>query len=116
MTNNTLFWFSIVFLSLGVFFGCSPGGNNMTAQTSRSNEEMTPPITSAPDEPPQENGAIDYKNAKPIPMPSLPAPPSLENLPPPPSVGEGKSRPGSAPGSTGTGEENPEVVIPPNPS
>ena len=55
---------------------------------------------------------IDYKNAQPIPMPSLPDAAPLENLPAPSSPSEIRGRSGSAPGNRGTGEENPEIVIP----
>ena len=116
MTTNNPLWHSIVFSGLGVLIVCTLGIGMAMAQASKVDEEVSPPITSAPAEIPQGDDEIDYKNAKPIPMPSLPDPTSSENLPVPPSTGERKERSGNAPGCTGTGKKTPEVVIPPNPS
>lgn len=82
-------------------------------QLSLATEDSSSIITS--DEPltqPIGGDEIDYKNAQPIPMPSLPDTALLENLPAPSSPSEILGRPGSAPGNKGTGEESPEVVIP----
>jgi Trypsin len=59
------------------------------------------------------NGGIDYRNAKPMPLPSVPGPAPSETLPPRPFPGLMPGHRGSAPGSTGTGEENPWVLVPP---
>lgn len=115
MTNKFL-WRDLVFSGLRAFVACTLGISMVTAQTSVADEEVAPPITSAPSEIPQEDNGIDYKNAKPIPMPSLPDPTPVENLPASPSTGERKGHPGSAPGCTGTGKENPQTIIPLNPS
>lgn len=116
MTTSNLLWQYAICTGIGAFIVCILGVSMPMAQTSPTDEETAPPVTSAPPDIPQGDGGIDYKNAKPIPMPSLPDPTPLENLPTPPSTGESKGPPGSAPGCTGTGKKTPRVVIPPNPS
>jgi hypothetical protein len=70
---------------------------------------------SPPRENPQGNGGIDYKNAKPMPLPTVPGPPPSDTLPVLPSPGDRSRPPGSAPGSIGTGEQHPQVLMPAQP-
>ncbi len=83
------------------------------AQTNARDHRGNPPVTSAPAEDHRGRGEIDYENAQPMPMPSLPDPPPSDNLPIPPTGGGSLGQPGSAPGSYGTGEQNPRVLFPP---
>ncbi len=84
------------------------------AQTNVREHRGDPPVTSAPAEDPRGSGEIDYENAQPIPMPSLPDPPPSDNLPIPPTGGGSMGQPGHSPGgSQGTGEQNPRVLFPP---
>lgn len=116
MTTSNFLWQYAICTGVGTFIVCLLGVNMPMAQTSPTEEETAPPITSAPPDIPQGDNGIDYKNAKPIPMPSLPDSPPSDNLPAPPSSGESEGPPGSAPGCTGTGKKAPQVVIPPHPA
>ncbi|NOT56812.1 MAG: hypothetical protein HOP18_19615 [Deltaproteobacteria bacterium] len=83
------------------------------AQTNARDHRSDPPVTSAPAEDTDGEDTIDYENAQPMPMPSLPDPPPSDNLPIPPAGGGSLGQPGSAPGSYGTGEQNLKVLFPP---
>lgn len=84
------------------------------AQTGAKDKGIDHPITSAPEEDTHGRGGIDYENAQPIPMPSLPDPPPSDALPIPPPGGGSLGQPGSSPGgSPETGEQAPRVLFPP---
>ncbi|MDQ3831479.1 MAG: hypothetical protein M3361_19715, partial [Candidatus Tectomicrobia bacterium] len=62
---------------------------------------------------PEGSGTIDYGNAKPMPAPSIPAP-AQPTTPPIPTIPGGiMGQPGASPGSSGTGEQTPQVLVPP---
>jgi hypothetical protein len=113
-TSNLLLQYAVL-TGIGPLTACVLWASTLVAQTAPSDDAITPPITSAPDENSQGDDAIDYENAQPIPMPSLPDPAPSDNFPVPPSTGGNVGHPGSTPGATGTGEENPRVVVPPKP-
>lgn len=84
------------------------------AQTGARDSGIDHPVTSAPEEDTRGRGEIDYENAQPMPMPSLPDPPPSDALPIPPSAGESMGQPESFPGgSPETGEQTPRVLFPP---
>ena len=84
------------------------------APTGARDNGIDHPVTSAPAEDTHGRGEIDYENAQPMPMPSLPDPPPSEDLPIPPAGGGSMGQPGSSPsGSHGTGEQTPRVLFPP---
>jgi hypothetical protein len=113
MTSNNRLLKYIAFLGVGVSLAGALWVRPLVAQPSARDDATDPPITSAPDQNLQENGGIDYGNAKPMPLPSVPGPAPSEILPPGPSPGLMAGHPGSSPGSIGSGEENPQVLVPP---
>ena len=115
MTTRNLLWQGTIFMGIGALLGCSLWICPLAAQSSARKDRTPPPITSAPGENPQDKNGIDYKNAKPMPLPSLPGPTPSDTLPVRPSTGDRSRPPGSAPGSIGSGEKHPQVLIPPPP-
>ena len=113
MTIGNLLVRYITYMGIGVVLVCALWVCRPAAQPGARDEGTNPKITSAPGENAQGNGGIDYENAKPIPLPSLPAPAPSVTLPAQPCPGEIPGHAGSSPGSTGTGEENPRVLVPP---
>jgi hypothetical protein len=75
--------------------------------TSRGSE-----VKSAPSEPAKGNGTLDYPNARPMPLPSLPAPTAPRARPPDRPPGQS----GHSPGAPGTLRPKPEVKAPRPPS
>jgi hypothetical protein len=113
MTTKNLLVRSITYMGIGVVLACALWVCRPAAQAGARDDGTTPKITSAPGENAQGNGGIDYENAKPMPLPSLPDPAHSGTLPAPPYPGGIFGRPGSSPGGTGTGKENPRVLVPP---
>jgi hypothetical protein len=115
MTTRTLLWQCTACMSIGVLLGCSLWLYPLAAQSGARDDGTNSTIMSPPSENPQGNGGIDYKNAKPMPLPSVPGSTPSGTLPGPPSTGDRSRPPGSAPGSIGTGEKRPQVLMPPQP-
>jgi hypothetical protein len=115
MTTRNLLLQGTIFMGIGVLLGCSLWIRPLAAQSKAREDRTNPPITSAPGENPQDKNGIDYTHAKPMPLPSVPGPAPLETLPAPPSTGESAGPPGSTPGSAGTGETHPQILVPPQP-
>ncbi len=84
----------------------------LTAQNGQQDDGNDSVVTSPPSESSPANGGIDYEHAKPMPMPSLPDPTPGKTSPQPPS-GAGFDHPESMEGSMGTGEESPQILVPP---
>lgn len=86
-----------------------------TSAAQSSPQQSSPLVTVAPGTPPQGAGNIDYKNAQPMPLPSLPGPPS--GILPPTTLSPGgvTESPEPSPGSIGTGKTSPQILIPPQP-
>jgi hypothetical protein len=103
----------MTYMGIGVVLACALWVCRPAAQLAARNDGANPKITSAPGENAAGNGGIDYENARPMPLPSLPAPPSSVTLPAQSCSGGLPGHPGSSPGSIGTGEENPQVLVPP---
>ena len=113
MTTGNLLLPCPAFTGLGVLLACVLWVSMSVAQTHTTDDGTDLPTTSISEEDLQGNDDIDYENAQPMPMPSLPDPAPSDTLPIPPTTGESMGLPGSSPGSTGAGEETPEVLIPP---
>lgn len=112
MTTSNLLSQSTALTGIGALLAGVLWVNLAGAQTDDRDDGTDPPITSAPGEDPRGGGGIDYENAEPMPMPSLPDPSPLDSSPTPPAADGSMGHPGSSPGSTGTGEETPQVLIP----
>ncbi len=96
-----------------ILLACALWTSTPSAQAIDGDDGTDPPITTAPGEDPSGGGAIDYENAEPMPLPSLPDPIPVDGSATPPPADGSMGAPGSSPGNTGTGEEDPEVLIPP---
>jgi hypothetical protein len=114
MTKNLLLTYA-AFVGIGIVLVCALWVRTLAAQPGAKDKGTDPKITSAPGKNPQGEGRIDYENAKPMPLPSIPGPAPLAPLPVPPSPGRIPGEPGSSPGNPGTGEENPQVLFPSKP-
>ena len=99
-----------------LLLGCILAANSPTGQSNTIHDgDESETISSSPGENPQVEGGIDYENAKPMSLPSVPTPPHLEGRPGIPSTGQTQDTPGSSPGGIGSGEQNPKVLVPPKP-
>lgn len=96
---------------LGTLLGCALAADPPPAQSDPGADDDEPEIISTPDENRPAGGEIDYENAQPMPLPSIPGPP--DRKPGIPSADPMPGTAGSSPGDTGDGEEDPEVLIPP---
>lgn len=112
MTKKNLALKSTLSMGLGTVLGCVLAVNSPPGQSGAINSGDKSEITSSPGENPQVDDGIDYENAKPMPLPSVPAPPNSKTPPGIPSTGPIQGTPGSSPGNTGSGEENPRVLVP----
>src|SRR5262249_61980785 len=99
-------------MSMGVLCGCALWLHPLAAQSSAKDDGTNSITMSPPSENPQGNGGIDYKNAKPMPLPSVPGPTPLDTLPAPPSAGDRLRPPGSVSGSIGTGGKHHQDLMP----
>jgi hypothetical protein len=115
MTTRTLLLQWTACMSIRVLLCCALWLYPLAAQSGARDDGTNSVTMSPPNEHPPGNGGIDYKNAKPMPLPVVPGPPLSDTLPVPPSPGERSRPPGSAPGSIGTGEKHPQVLMPPQP-
>src|SRR5262249_29854648 len=115
MTTRTLLLQCTACLSIGVLLSCALWLHPLAAQSSARDDSTNSITMSPPSEKPPGNGSIDYKNAKPMPLPSVPGPTPLDTLPAPSSTGDRSRPPGSVPGSIGTGEQHPQVLMPSQP-
>ena len=102
-------------IGIGVLIGCTLRVSTLAAQPDVRHNGTDTTDTLAPGQNLQGKGGIDYEHAKPMPLPSVPGPAPSPTLPTLPSTGRIPGPPGSSPGSTGTGEENPQVLFPPKP-
>ncbi len=102
-------------MSLGTILGCALAVNSPPGQSNAIHDGDGSKTTASPSENPKVDGGIDYENAKPMPLPSVPAPPNSEAPPGIPSNGQTLGTPGSSPGGTGSGKQNPRVLVPPKP-
>ena len=111
MTRKNLALKCTLSMGLVTILGCnSPPGQANAIHAGNESETI-----SSPGENPQVDGGIDYENAKPMPLPSMPVPPNLETPPGIPSTGPTRGIPGSSPGNTGNGKITPRVLVPPKP-
>ena len=115
MTPKLFLLHSLAGMSLGVLLGCALWLHPLAAQAGARNDGTNSVTMSPPRENPPGKDGIDYKNAQPMPLPAVPGPPSSDTVPATPSPGERASPPGSVPGSSGTGEQHPQGVMPPQP-
>jgi hypothetical protein len=113
MTTTNLPLKYAAFLGIGILLACALWVHTRAAQPGVRHDGTNPKITSGPGENPNGQGRIDYENAKPMPLPSLPDPDPSTTPPVLPSPGGIPGQRGSSPGSPGTGEENPQVLVPP---
>ena len=116
MTTSNLLWKYAAFIGSGLLVGYLLWAGLLTAQNSQQGDESDSVVTSPPSENSPANGGIDYEHAKPMPMPSLPDPALGKTLPQPPSTGASSDHPESTEGSMGTGEESPQILVPPKAS
>jgi hypothetical protein len=118
MTTKNLALKSTLSMGLGIILGCVLAVNSPPGQSSAAHDGDGDGsgITSSPGENSQVDDGIDYENAKPMPLPSVPVPPNLEAEPgAPPSTNPTQNTPGSSPGDIGNGKKNPQVLVPPKP-
>ena len=115
MTRKNIALKCTLSMGLGTILACSLATNSPPGQTKTIHDGDGSEITSSPGENPQVDGGIDYGNAKPMPLPSVPVPPNLEAPPGIPSTGPTQDNPGSSPGGTGNGKINPRALVPPKP-
>ncbi len=115
MTTRTLRLHWTACMSIGVLLGGTLWLHPLAAQSGARDDGTNAIIMSPPRENPQGSGGIDYKNAKPMPLPAVPGPPPSATLPALPSTGDRSRPPGSVPGRIGTGEQHPQVLMPPQP-
>ena len=100
-------------MGIGTILGCVLTVNAPAQQSNARHEGNSSESTSSPSENPQIDDKIDYENAKPMPLPSLPDGPNPNTPPGIPSIKAVPRHPGVSPGGTGKGEENPQVLVPP---
>jgi hypothetical protein len=110
MTTKNLALKSTLSVGLEIILACVLAFNSPPGQSDTVNNRVE--TISSPGENPQVEGEIDYGNAKPMPMPllSVPSPSNQKVLPEIPSTDPIQDSPGSSPGDTGRGEENPQVL------
>ena len=109
MNNKILRWSIVLFSVTGnlIPFSFADSQSKVysnTATTEKSDEN----VTSSPLPQPTNDG-IDYKNAKPMPMPSIDAPINSNAIP----DNEDIDNTGMSHGNEGTGQQNPRVLINP---
>jgi hypothetical protein len=100
---------SVFSLGLGTLLGCALVADPSPAQSNPGDDE--PKVTTSPDQGPPIAGEIDYENAKPMPLPSIPGPPNRERGIP--TADPTQAPADNFPGETGDGEENPKMLLPP---
>ncbi len=74
MTTRNLLLHYTAFMGIGALLGCALWVSTLAAQPGAVDDGTNPKIKSAPGENPQGEGGIDYENAKPMPLPSVPGP------------------------------------------
>jgi hypothetical protein len=112
MMKNPALKFAL-FVGLAGILGCALAATKPAEQSNAVSSGEDSGITSSPGEDSQNDGEIDYENAKPIPMPSIPDTSNPEGKPGMSSPGTPQGRPGVSPGNSGTGRQNPQILIPP---
>jgi len=115
MSRKNLALKSTLFMGIVTILGCVQAVNSPPGQTNATHDGDESETTSSPRENPQIDGEIDYENAKPMPLPSVPVPPNLEAPVGTPSADPTRTIPGSSTGNTGNGKINPRVLVPPKP-
>jgi len=115
VTTRNLLLKCIALMGIGALLGCALRVSALAAQPDARDNGTDSTNTSAPGQNPQGKGGIDYEHAKPMPLPSIPGPAPSQIPPVPPSTGRVPGPPGMSPGNTGTGEQNPQVLVPPKP-
>jgi hypothetical protein len=113
MIRSQLLLRSVAFLGVGVLLASAVWVCTLAAQPGARDDETNPKIMVGPRGTPEGSGTIDYGNAKPMPAPSMPAPAQPTTPPIPPIPGSIMGQPGVSPGSPGTGEQTPHVLVPP---
>jgi hypothetical protein len=113
MIRSQLLWRYVAFLGVGVLLASAVWVCTRAAPPSVRDDETHPKITVGPRGAPEGSGTIDYGNAKPMPAPSMPARAQPTTPPTPPIPGGIMGQPGASPGSPGTGEQTPQVLVPP---
>src|SRR5262249_16215041 len=115
MTPRLPLLHSIAGMSLGVLLGCALWLHPLPAPSDAKDNGTNSVTLSPPSAHPPGKGGIDSKTPPPLPPPPLPAPPPSHPGPPTPPPGARSRPPGRVPGSIGTGEHPPKVVMPPHP-
>ena len=115
MTKKNLTLKSTLFMGLVTILGCTQAVNSPPELINTIHDGDGSETISSPGENPQVDGGIDYENAKPMPLPSVPVPPNLEAPAGTPSADPTRAIPGSSTGNTGNGKINPRVLVPPKP-
>jgi hypothetical protein len=112
MMKSTALKFAL-FMGLASILGCALAATKPAEQSSAISDGNGSGVTASPEEDSQPDGEMDYENAKPIPMPSIPAPSNPEGTPGTPSPGTPQGQPGISPGNSGSGQQTPRILIPP---
>jgi hypothetical protein len=115
MMTSHLVLRALAFIGIGVLFASVVWMCTLAAQPTPKDGETNPKITVGPRGSPEGSGTIDYRNAKPMPLPSIPDPARPGTPPIPTTPGGSMGQPGVSPGSPGTGEQSPRVLVPPKP-
>src|SRR5262245_11191318 len=101
MITSQLLLRYIAFLGIGVLLAGAVWVCTLVAQPTPRDDETNPKITVGPGGDPQGSGTIDYGNAKPMPLPSIPDPPQQTTPPIPTTPGGIMGQPGASPGNPG---------------
>ena len=109
MNNKILRWSIVLFSVTGNLISVSfADSQSKTYSNTATTENSDKNVTSSPLLQPTNDG-IDYKNAKPMPMPSIDAPINSNAIP----DNEDLDNTGMSHGNEGTGQQNPRVLINP---
>jgi hypothetical protein len=101
--------------TFGALLGCAAATRTL-AQPSEAAGEATGSDTSSTLTSPRNDGRVDYEHAQPMPLPSVPGPAPAQTWPQPTGPSETQGHAEGSPGSEGTGNPNPQVLVPQKPS
>jgi hypothetical protein len=104
-------WKYAIAAAIVALLDCGGASRVLAAQSNAADETSNSETTSAPAGP-QGDSEVDYEHAQPMPLPSVPGPPPAQKWqePPVPKGSPGHSE--GSPGSEGTGDQNPQVLVP----
>jgi hypothetical protein len=107
MTTRTLLLQWTACMSIRVLLCCALWLYPLAAQSGARDDGTNSVTMSPPNEHPPGNGGIDYKNAKPMPLPVVPGPPLSDTLPAPPLQARDRDLRGVLQAVSGLGRNTP---------